>query len=61
MDYPIDVLYLGSKGKVLAARTLRPRKIGPLKLSATEVVELAEGEIARIGVEVGDVLRRVSG
>jgi hypothetical protein len=53
MRFPIDALFLDGDGRVLKiARDLKPWKMSSARRSKA-VVELASGEAARRGVEVG--------
>jgi uncharacterized protein len=57
MRFPIDAVYLDSKGRVLKLyHELAPYRIGAVVLKAGSVLELPPGTLARIHTEVGDVL-----
>jgi uncharacterized protein len=59
MRYPIDVVFLDADDRVLRiAAALRPWRFAAAR-EADAVLELAAGECARIGLAVGDELRRV--
>jgi uncharacterized membrane protein (UPF0127 family) len=52
--FPIDVVFLDSQMKVVATTTrLRPWRIAATR-RAHSVLELAAGECARLGIQVGD-------
>lgn len=54
MRFPIDVVFLDSQMKVVATTTrLRPWRIAATR-RAHSVLELAAGECARLGIQVGD-------
>lgn len=53
MRFAIDVVYLTRRGRVLRVRTLKPGRLGPLVPSARWVLELGEGEAARLGMTPG--------
>ena len=56
MQFPIDVLYLDTGGKVLAVNApLAPWRIGPLVLRCAAVIELPAGVIGATDTRVGDV------
>ena len=57
MSFPIDVLYLDSRRRVIhVCRQLAPFRIAALKMRARSVVELPAGTLAQTLTEVGDVL-----
>lgn len=56
MSFTIDTVHLGRDGSVLKVRTLQPWRLGPPVLRARWVLELAEGEAARLGIAVGSKL-----
>ncbi|MEA3345242.1 MAG: DUF192 domain-containing protein [Chloroflexota bacterium] len=57
MDFPIDVLYLDSKHRVVhLTPDMSPNRIGPPVPKAHLVVELPSGTIAQTETEVGDQL-----
>ncbi len=53
MRYPIDVVHLDPRGRVLEIRTLIPNRLGPRARGTRSVLELAAGEASRMGVEQG--------
>ena len=57
MKFPLDVLFLDGKGKVLRTlRSLRPWRMPRRVSGATYVLEVPEGTIDLSGTEVGDDL-----
>lgn len=57
MAFPIDVVYVDRYYRVVRlAPELRPNRIGPLVLSARDVIELPAGMITTTGTQVGDQL-----
>ena len=56
MRHTIDVVYATRSGRVLAVTPLRPGRIGLPRLRATTVVEMAQGEAARLGIRPGSIL-----
>ncbi len=57
MRFPIDVLYLDEKGRILTAlERMKPFRTGPFVKRAAAVVELPAGTIASTGTQVGDLL-----
>ncbi|HEY8202554.1 MAG TPA: DUF192 domain-containing protein [Actinomycetota bacterium] len=56
MQFTIDAVYLSKGGRVVRVRTLRPGRLGPLVPSARWVLELAEGEAARLHLTPGTPL-----
>jgi uncharacterized protein len=57
MRFPIDAVYLDSKGKVLRIyHALAPNRIAAVMLRAKSVLELPSGVLARSKTEVGDFL-----
>jgi uncharacterized membrane protein (UPF0127 family) len=61
MRFPIDVIFLDRELQVLKlVEELRPWRMAAAR-GARSVLELAPGEVARRGVEVGDVLDVVTG
>lgn len=57
MRFTIDVLFLDERMAVLRTLpSLKPYRISPIVRGAHSVLELAEGEIERKGIEVGDLL-----
>lgn len=53
MSFTIDTVHLRRDGTVLKVRTLKPRRLGPLVPRARWVLELDEGEAARLGIRPG--------
>ncbi|HEU5002906.1 MAG TPA: DUF192 domain-containing protein [Actinomycetota bacterium] len=60
MHFTIDVVYLSARNLVIRVATMAPGRIGPLVLKAKWILELAEGEAARLGIVAGTTLQRVS-
>lgn len=58
MNYPIDVVHLSRKGKVIRVRTMKPGRIGPFILGSRWVLEMDAGEAQRLGIRVGGRLER---
>jgi uncharacterized membrane protein (UPF0127 family) len=56
MKFPIDVLFLDKKRKVLKIRTAMPRSRMSICLRAHSVLELPSGTAAALGTVVGDQL-----
>ena len=56
MRHTIDVIYATRSGRVLAVTPLRPGRIGLPRLRAATVVEMAQGEAARLGIRPGSIL-----
>lgn len=56
LEYPIDAVYIGKKGRVLRVDTIPPARIGPLIFKAQYVLELRAGEAARMGIHPGGTL-----
>ena len=57
MRFPIDAVYLDSKGKVLKLyHELAPYRFAAVMLKARSVLELPPGTLARTGTQVGDIL-----
>ena len=56
MRHTIDVVYATRSGRVLAVTPLRPGRIGLPRLCAATVVEMAQGEAARLGIRPGSIL-----
>jgi hypothetical protein len=56
MRFPIDVIFATQDGRVVkVTRELPPRRIS-MRLGAFAVIEMAAGEAARHGLQIGDVL-----
>ena len=53
MLFVIDVVYIARDHSVVKVRTLKPGRLGPLVPSAKWVLELGEGEAARLGLRRG--------
>ena len=58
MNYPIDVVHISRKGKVIRVRTMRPGRVGPFSLGSRWVLEMDAGEARRLGIRVGGRLER---
>ncbi|MBC7261461.1 MAG: DUF192 domain-containing protein [Chloroflexi bacterium] len=57
MSFPIDVVYVDKKGRIVALTdNLPPRRIDRPVLRAQAVIEMAAGEIRRLGLKVGERL-----
>jgi uncharacterized protein len=57
MSFTIDVIYVDRSYRVVRlAPHLRPNRVGPIVLSARDVIELPAGTIAATGTRVGDQL-----
>lgn len=57
MAYVIDVLYLNKRGGIVkTVEGLKPWRISAC-FGAASVIELAQGEVARLGLQVGDEVR----
>ncbi len=55
MRYPVDVVFLDDEARVLRAiPELAPGRVSPRVASATSVVELPAGTVARVGLAEGD-------
>jgi uncharacterized membrane protein (UPF0127 family) len=58
MAFSIDVIYVDRAYRVVRlAPDLRPFRVGPIVLSARDVIELPVGTIPATGTQVGDQLR----
>ena len=55
MAFAIDVAYI-CDGRILAVRTMRPRRVGRRRRRADGVLEAAAGAFATWGLAVGDVV-----
>jgi uncharacterized membrane protein (UPF0127 family) len=54
MRNPIDVVYLSRQGEVLGITpSMRPNTVGKRVRGAYEVLELYDGDAARLGLAVG--------
>jgi len=61
MRFTIDVIFLDERMKVIKILPLlKPYRFSPIVRGAHSVLELAEGEIERIGIEVDDLLEVIS-
>ena len=60
MRHTIDVVYLTRRDKVAAVKPLRPGRIGMPNLRAAAVLEMAQGEAARLGIGPGSTLSALS-
>ncbi|MDX3907673.1 MAG: DUF192 domain-containing protein [Pigmentiphaga sp.] len=58
MAYPIDVVFVGTMGQILRIVPALPPWRLAWCLRARAVIELAEGEAARLGWKVGDRVGR---
>ena len=56
MRFPIDVLFLDSKGAVVAVESLPPNRMGRPHRSAA-ALELPQGTVERYGIKAGDELQ----
>lgn len=57
MFYPIDVIFLDERLRVLhACQAMRPLRISPVIVAAVQTVELPAGTIAHSGTRIGDFL-----
>ncbi len=57
MKFPIDVVFLDSKGRVMAVHHgLKPRRLSKILLRAEGVLELAEGRLRETGTEIDDLI-----
>ncbi|NJD61574.1 MAG: DUF192 domain-containing protein [Deltaproteobacteria bacterium] len=57
MRYPIDVLFLDVRGKVVGACPgLPPGRLSRLYFGAKGALELPEGTLSRTGTEIGDTV-----
>lgn len=57
MRFTIDVAYVDRGGRVLAVRTMRPGRMGPLLLRGRSILEAEAGAFARWGLAIGSVVR----
>ena len=55
-EAPIDVVYVGRRGKVVAVTTMPPNRMGRPRLLATAVVEMRQGDASRLGIRRGSIL-----
>lgn len=56
MRYPIDVVFLDARRRVVDVVTMRPGRIGRPRLRARSVVELPASDAARWGITRGAVI-----
>ena len=61
MRFAIDVAYVDRAGRVLAVRTMRPGRMGPLLLRSRSILEAEAGAFARWGLTVGSTVRPTGG
>lgn len=58
MRYPIDVVYLDEKQKIIAVDfELKPNKLGSILWNVKDIVELPSGTIKKKKLEIGQVLK----
>lgn len=58
MRFPIDVLFVDRKNKIVAAyENVLPNRILPVHLSSQYVVELAAGQILKKNIEKCDIIQ----
>jgi uncharacterized membrane protein (UPF0127 family) len=58
MRFPIDTVYLSSRGSVIRVSTMPPGRVGPIVLRARYNLELQAGEATRLGLAPGTTLVR---
>lgn len=57
MSFPIDIVYMDKNGRIVAlTENLPPRRIDRPVLRAQAAIEMAAGEIRRLGLKVGERL-----
>ncbi len=57
MQFPIDVAFLDSEGRVLhVCRALNPNRLSPIVWRAEGALELAAGTLEATNTEIGDVI-----
>lgn len=56
MNYPIDIIFLDSKNKILKIQTLSPWKISAWLSKAKKVIEVPEGFAKKKKLKIGDKL-----
>jgi len=57
MTYAIDVIYLCKQGRIIkCVERLKPWRVSGC-LRAASVIELASGEVARLGLQINDEVR----
>jgi uncharacterized membrane protein (UPF0127 family) len=60
MKYPIDAVFVDGEGRVTTVvENLKPWRVVWWARGAKDCLELPAGTVARTGIQVGDVLRRV--
>lgn len=58
MKFEIDVLFINSKGKIIALyENVKPWRILPIHLTSSYVIELPAGQIAVKNICLGDIIR----
>jgi uncharacterized protein len=57
MRFTIDVVYLDRRSTVIAVRTMKPGRMGALRLRARHVLEMEAGAAARWGLHPGTAVR----
>lgn len=58
MKFPIDVLFVGKKGNIVALyENVKPWRILPLHFTSSYVIELPAGTILDKNIDKGDVVR----
>ncbi len=58
MQFPIDILFLSSEGKVLALHHgLKPNRLSKIAFRAFGVLELSQGRLAATATEIGDTVQ----
>ncbi len=61
MRYKLDVVFLNRHGVVTSIRERLPARWGAYCLRSSDTLELAAGEVQRLGVRVGQKLEEISG
>jgi len=61
MRFAIDAVYIKANGQVLRVKSLKPNRFGPMLLSAKWVLEMQEGEAARVGITEDAILLAADG
>ena len=56
MNYPIDVIFLDSKNKILKIQTLKPWKISSWLYKSQKVIEVPAGFTKKVNLKKGDKL-----
>lgn len=58
MKFEIDVLFINSKGKIIALYgNVKPWRILPIHLTSSYVIELPAGQITMKNICLGDIIR----